>query len=99
MAPGGATDERSRVPALVNPRNAAGAGLMPPVFCVPEPADLGARHPDIGRYPAKQLSKRRPRVGQFPEREAVEAKPHRDEAAEAAAGEKEARYRKPGWRR
>ena len=91
-ASGGATGERSRYTALVNLLNAVGGGLRPKVFCVPELADQGAGHPDIGLYSAKQVQRGRPRAGQIPERGVVEVKPDPDELAVVAAGEQVARY-------
>ena len=91
-ASGGATAERSSYAALVQLLNAVGGGLKPRVFCVPELADQGAGHPDIGLYAAKQVQRGRPRAGQVPERGVVEVKPDPDELEAVAAGEQVARY-------
>ena len=45
---GGATKERSYYNALGNLLDAVGGSLKPKVFSVPEPAQLGAGHPDFG---------------------------------------------------
>ena len=91
-ASGGATGERSSYTALVNLLNTVGGSLKPKVFCVPELADQGAGHPDIGLYSAKQVQRGRPRAGQIPERGVVEVKPDHDELPEVATGEQVARY-------
>ena len=91
-ASGGATAERSSYTALVNLLTAVGGSLKPKVFCVPELADQGAGHPDIGLFSAKQVQRGRPRAGQIPERGVVEIKPDHDELQEIAVGEQVARY-------
>ena len=91
-ASGGATGERSSYTALVNLLDTVGGGLNPKVFCVPELADQGAGHPDIGLYSAKQVQRGQPRAGQIPERGVVEVKPDLDELQEIATGEQVARY-------
>ncbi len=92
-ASGGATEERSSYPALAALLNAVGATLAPRVFCVAEPADRGAGHPDFGLYVERPADEG---GGLFeeraPDRGAVEAKPPGDDAWLAAAGGQVARY-------
>ena len=71
---GAATDERSTYTPLANLLNAVGATLKPKVYCLVEPADQGAGHPDLYLYTDKQIQKGRPRKGQTPERGVVEVK-------------------------
>ena len=71
---------------------AVGATLKPTVFCVQEPADLGAGHPDFGLYAAKQVQRGTPREGQTPERGVVEVKPPADDAWLTADGRQASRY-------
>ena len=71
---GGATDERSTYGPLAKLLDAVGATLKPKVFCVAEPVNHGAGHPDFGLYTSKQVQKGRPRTGQLPERGVVEVK-------------------------
>ena len=71
---GGATDERSTYGPLAKLLDAVGATLRPKVFCVAEPVNHGAGHPDFGLYTSKQVQKGRPRKGQLPERGVVEVK-------------------------
>ena len=71
---GGATDERSTYGPLAKLLDAVGATLKPKVFCVAEPVNHGAGHPDFGLYTSKQVQKGRPRKGQLPERGVVEVK-------------------------
>ena len=71
---GAATDERSTYAPLANLLNAVGATLKPKVYCLVEPADQGAGHPDLYLYTEKQIQKGRPRKGQTPERGVVEVK-------------------------
>ena len=71
---GGATDERSTYGPLAKLLDAVGATLKPKVFCVTEPVNQGAGHPDFGLYTSKQVQKGRPRKGQLPERGVVEVK-------------------------
>ena len=73
-ASGGATGERSYYPALAGLLRTIGATLKPKVFCVLEPADQGAGHPDCALYTARQVQRGRPRPGQVPERGVVEVK-------------------------
>ena len=73
-ASGGGTAERSSYGPVANLLNAVGATLKPKVFCVGEPADHGAGHPDFSLYAAKQVQRGRPREGQIPERGVVEVK-------------------------
>ena len=71
---GAATDERSTYAPLANLLNAVGATLKPKVYCLVEPADQGAGHPDLYLYTEKQIQRGRPRQGQTPERGVVEVK-------------------------
>ena len=71
---GAATDERSTYAPLANLLNAVGATLKPKVYCLVEPADQGAGHPDLYLYTEKQIQKGKPRKGQTPERGVVEVK-------------------------
>ena len=91
-ATGAGTDERSSYPALANLLNVVGATLKPKVFCVAEPADQGAGHPDFGLYSARQVQQGQPRPGQTPERGAVEVKAPQRDLEELAAGEQVRRY-------
>ena len=79
-ASGGATDERSYYPPLINLLNAVGGALKPKVFCISELAQQGAGHPDIGLYAAKQVKKGQPSKGQGPECGVVEVKSASDDA-------------------
>ena len=94
-ASGGATGERSSYGPLANLLNAVGAALKPKVFCVGEPADQGAGHPDFGLYSAKQAQRGRPRRGQTPERGVVEVKSVDDDAWLTAQSDQVSRY----WQR
>ena len=91
-ASGAATPERSLYGPLGELLKAVGATLKPKVFCVQEPADLGAGHPDFGLYGAKQVQKGAPRDGQTPERGVVEVKSPADDAWLTAAGRQAGRY-------
>jgi len=71
---GAATDERSNYAPLANLLNAVGATLKPKVYCLVEPADQGAGHPDLYIYTEKQIQQGKPRKGQTPERGVVEVK-------------------------
>ena len=73
-ASGAGTGERSSYTALAVLLNAIGATLKPKVFCVQEPADQGAGHPDFALFSARQIQKGHPREGQIPERGVVEVK-------------------------
>ena len=73
-ASGAGTGERSSYTALATLLNAIGATLKPKVFCVQEPADQGAGHPDFALFSARQIQKGRPKKGQVPERGVVEVK-------------------------
>ena len=73
-ASGAGTGERSSYTALAPLLNAIGATLKPKVFCVQEPADQGAGHPDFALFSARQIQKGRPKKGQVPERGVVEVK-------------------------
>ncbi len=88
---GGGTAERSYYPALENLLNAVGDTLDPKVRCVTELADMGAGHPDMGLYSARQLRKGEDRP--LPERGVVEVKPPSRDAPETAAGEQVRHYR------
>ena len=94
-ASGGATGERSSYGPLANLLNAVGAALKPKVFCVGEPADQGAGHPDFGLYSAKQAQRGRPRGGQTPERGVVEVKSVDDDTWLTAQSDQVSRY----WQR
>ena len=91
-ASGGATGERSLYTPLANLLDAIGATLKPKVFCVQEPANQGAGHPDFGLYTARQVQKGRPRQGQAPERGVIEVKPHHDDAWLTASSAQVSRY-------
>ena len=91
-ASGGATGERSSYGPLAKLLDAVGATLKPKVFCVVEPADQGAGHPDFGLYTAKQVQKGRPRKGQIPERGVVEVKSPQEETRARAVREQVSRY-------
>ena len=56
-ASGGATGERSSYGALEKLLDAVGATLKPKMFCVVEPANQGAGHPDFGLYTSKQVQR------------------------------------------
>ncbi len=91
-ASGAATPERSLYGPLGDLLKAVGGTLKPKVFCVQEPADLGAGHPDFGLYAAKQVQKGAPREGQTPERGVVEVKPPAEDAWVTADGRQVSRY-------
>ena len=91
-ASGGATGERSYYPALAGLLRVVGATLKPKVFCVPEPADQGAGHPDLALYTARQVQRGRPRPGQVPERGVVEVKGVDDDAWVTAGSDQVSRY-------
>ena len=90
-ASGGATAERSYYPALENLLNAVGETHDPKVRCVTELKDMGAGHPDMGLYSARQL--RRDEERPLPERGVVEVKAPSEDAKETAAGEQVRHYR------
>ena len=94
-ASGGATAERSRYTPLANLLDAVGGTLKPKVFCVTEPADQGAGHPDFGLYAAKQVQKGQPKQGQTPECGVVEVKPSQDDSWLTAESAQVSRY----WQR
>ena len=91
-ASGGATGERSYYPALAGLLRAVGATLKPKVFCVLEPADQGAGHPDCALYTARHVQRARPRPGQIPERGVVEVKGVGDDAWLTAESDQVSRY-------
>ena len=91
-ASGGATAERSTYAALANLFDSIGATLRPKVVCVPELADQGAGHPDIGLYAASQVQRGTLRQGQIPECGVVEVKPSGDDAWLTAEGDQVSRY-------
>ena len=91
-ASGGATAERSTYAALANLFDSIGATLRPKVVCVPELADQGAGHPDIGLYAASQVQRGTLRQGQIPECGVVEVKPSSDDAWLTAEGDQVSRY-------
>jgi len=89
---GGATDERSTYGPLAKLLDAVGATLKPKVFCVAEPVNHGAGHPDFGLYTSKQVQKGRPRKGQLPERGVVEVKSPREDTRATGVREQASRY-------
>ena len=91
-ASGGATGERSSYGPLAKLLDAVGATLKPKVFCVVEPANQGAGHPDFGLYTSRQVQKGRPRKGQLPERGVVEVKPAREDTRATGVREQASRY-------
>ena len=91
-ASGGATGERSSYGPLAKLLDAVGATLKPKVFCVVEPANQGAGHPDFGLYTSKQVQKGRPRKGQLPERGVVEVKSPQEDTRASAVREQASRY-------
>ena len=91
-ASGGATGELSSYQALGNLLNAVGNALNPKVFCVGQPADQGAGHPDFGLYTGPQVQKGKPRSGQVPERGVVEVKAAGDDAWLTAESDQVSRY-------
>ncbi len=91
-ASGGATGERSYYLALAGLLRTIGATLKPKVFCVLEPADQGAGHPDCALYAARQVQRGRPRPGQVPERGVVEVKGVGDNAWLTAESDQVSRY-------
>ena len=93
-ASGGATGERSSYGPLAVLLDAVGATLSPKVFCIQEPADQGAGHPDFGLYAGRQVQKGRIREGQLPERGVVEVKAPDEEALVTAQGDQVKRYRR-----
>ena len=79
-----ATDERSTYTPLANLLNAIGTTLKPKVYCLVEPSDQGAGHPDLFLYTERQIQKGRPRKGQIPDRGVIEVKaPNEDTKAQA----------------
>ena len=92
-ASGGATVERSSYGPLAGLLDAVGATLRPKVFCIQEPADQGAGHPDFGLYAGRQVQKGRVREGQLPERGVVEVKAPDEEVSDTADGDQVKRYR------
>ena len=91
-ASGGATGERSSYGPLAKLLDAVGATLKPKVFCVVEPVNQGAGHPDFGLYTSKQVQKGRPRKGQLPERGVVEVKSPREDTQARMVREQASRY-------
>ncbi len=91
-ASGGATGELSYYGSLEKLLNAVGGTLKPKTFCVAQPADQGAGHPDFGLYTAKQVQRRQPREGQISERGVVEVKPASDDAWLTAESDQVSRY-------
>ena len=91
-ASGGATDERSSYGPLAKLLDAVGTTLKPKVFCVVEPINQGAGHPDFGLYTSKQVQKGRPRKGQLPERGVVEVKSPQEDTRASAVREQASRY-------
>ena len=91
-ASGAATGERSYYPALAGLLGVVGRTLKPKVFCVLEPADQGAGHPDCALFAARQVQRGRPRKGQAPERGVVEVKGVGDDAWLTAESNQVTRY-------
>ena len=91
-ASGGGTGERSSYGPLSGLLTAIGEALKPKAFCIQEPADLGAGHPDFALYAANQVQRGRPREGQLPERGVVEVKPIGNDAWLTAKGDQVSRY-------
>ena len=91
-ASGGATEERSYYPPLLNLLNAVGRTLKPSVFCISEIAEQGAGHPDVGLYAARQVQRGKPREGQLPECGVLEVKPTTDDAWLSADSAQVSRY-------
>ena len=71
---GAATPELSTYPALYKLLSDIGTTLRPRVFCLNQPANQGAGHPDIGLFAANQVQKGKARKGQTPERGVIEVK-------------------------
>ena len=88
---GGATAERSYYTALANLLDAVGGTHDPKVRCVTELSDMGAGHPDMGLYSARQLRQDQDRP--LPERGVVEVKSPTQDARETAEGEQVRNYR------
>ena len=91
-ATGGATGELSYHTPLNNLLTAVGATLKPRVRCVGELQDMGAGHPDLGLYAARQMQRGKPRDGQLPERGVVEVKPVGDDAWLTADSDQVSKY-------
>ena len=93
-ASGAATDERSTYFPLATLLSAVGATLKPKVFCIVEPTDQGAGHPDLYLYVEKQLQSGRPRKGQAqtPERGVVEVKAPDKDTHEQSVRDQVSRY-------
>ena len=91
-ASGGATGELSYHTPLNNLLTAVGATLKPKVRCVGELADLGAGHPDLGLYSAKQMQKGKRREGQIPECGVVEIKSTSDDTWLTADSDQVSKY-------
>lgn len=92
---GAATDEQSYYPALKQLLDSVGSQLKPRVYCILNPADIGAGIPDIGLYTPDQLPMgvyETAPVATPPSRGAVEAKPTFDSAWITADGEQVTRY-------
>ena len=94
---GVATDERSTYFPLATLLTAVGATLKPKVFCVVEPIDQGAGHPDLYLYVEKQLQRGQPHRGQeqTPERGVVEVKASGEDTREQTVHDQVSRY----WQR
>ena len=91
---GAATDERSTYFPLATLLTAVGATLKPKVFCIVEPTDQGAGHPDLYLYVERQLQQGRPRKGQAqtPERGVVEVKAPDKDTHEKSVRDQVSRY-------
>ncbi len=100
-ASGGATAELSYHTPLNNLLTAVGATLKPKVRCVGELQDMGAGHPDLGLYSARQGSRRggfetrppRSRIpAELPDCGVVEIKPASDDAWLTADSDQVSKY-------
>ena len=91
---GAATDERSTYFPLATLLSAVGATLKPKVFCIVEPTDQGAGHPDLYLYVERQLQRGQPRKGQAqtPERGVVEVKAPDKDTHEKSVRDQVSRY-------
>ena len=91
---GAATDERSTYFPLATLLSAVGATLKPKVFCIVEPTDQGAGHPDLYLYVERQLQRGQPRTGQAqtPERGVVEVKAPDKDTQEESVRDQVSRY-------
>ena len=93
-ASGGATDEPSYYPSLVNLLDEIGETLKPKVHCVAAMSEQGSGRPDIGLYNENQKQRGVLRAGQKPERGVVEVKSADHDLMETAQSKQVRRY----WR-